>query len=255
MSHVLRSEWIKFRTVRAHLVLVTIAALFPVAIVTLVAVFSPDPEASRGQDIVDLTVALSVVSVLLLGSLSVINLTSEYSHNTIRVSYAAVPARWRVVVGKALIGTLVTFAVISFTWWGGWLVGWSILRGRGAGTAMSLGALDRPVVQYVTMMALAVIVSWFALGIGTLIRNSPASVVMVLLWPLLIENLASLALALAGLDGAGRWMPYTAAIGAVGSAPIENADQLGRPWAQLYFAACSIGLLAVGVVLDRRRDA
>jgi ABC-2 type transport system permease protein len=249
---VLRAEWIKVRTVRAHWILVIVAVTFPVVVTSLVAIFNPDPDTVRAQDLIDLITGVSVVSLLLLASLWVINLTSEYAHNTIRVTYAAIPTRWKVIVAKAAVGTVVTIVVMAATTTFAWLASSTLLRARGG--SVPLGDADDATTQGISLIALAVIVSWFALGIGTLIRNSPAAVVIVLLWPLLIENLVALALGLAGVDGAAKWMPYQAAIAAVGSSP-GGPDSLDRPWAQLYFAAWAVGLVAAGIVLDRRRDA
>lgn len=252
MIDALRAEWIKVRTVRVHWVLVIIALAFPVVVAGLVGVFNPEPRFVQSRDVLDLVSGVSVVSLLLLASLWVINLTSEFSHGTIRVTYAAIPARWMVVLAKAVIGTVVTAVVMVVTYWAAWFVGSSILSARDA--EMSLSSVDDVTGQFLSLIALAVIVSWFALGLGAIIRNSPASVVVVLLWPLLIENLVALALTLAGVDTANKWMPYQAAIQAVGDG--EGSDYaLGRPEAQLYFGAVALGLLAIGMVADRRRDA
>lgn len=253
MIAALNAEWIKVRTVRVHWILVIIAVAFPTVVAALVGIFNPDPQWVYSRDLVDLVSGVGVVSLLLLASLWVINLTSEYSHGTIRVTYAAVPARWKVLVAKAIVGTLVTLLVMAVTFWLAWFVGSAILNGRGASISLGDEGVDVTGV-FVSLLALAVIVSWFALGLGAIIRNSPASVVVVLLWPLLIENLVALALTLAGVESAGKWMPYQQAIQAVSSAD-QSPDVLGRPGAQLYFGAVAVGLLLVGAVLDRRRDA
>ncbi len=253
MIDAIRAEWIKVRTVRVHWILVLIAIAFPVVVAALVGVFNPDPQFIFAKDVIDLVSGVSVVSILLLASLWVINLTSEFSHGTIRVTYAAIPARWKVLMAKAAIGTVVTAVVLTVTFWLAWFVGSTILSARGA-TTMSLSDVPDVAGMFWSLIALAVIVSWFALGLGTIIRNSPASVVVVLLWPLLIENLVALALNLAGVDSANKWMPYQAAIQAVGDLD-GYSDVLGRPAAQLYFGAVALGLLVIGVGLDRRRDA
>jgi hypothetical protein len=49
-------------------------------------------------------------------------------------------------------------------------------------------------------------------------------------------------------------MPYQQAIQAV-SSDDSSPDVLGRPGAQLYFGVVALGLLLIGAVLDRRRDA
>ncbi len=253
MISVLRAEWTKVRTVRVHWILVIVAMAFPTVVAALVGTFNPNPQWVYSRDLVDIVSGVGVVSLLLLASLWVINLTSEYSHGTIRVTYAAVPARWKVLLAKATVGTLVTLVVMSVTFWLAWFVGSTILNGRGASIRLGDQGVDAGGV-FVSLLALAVIVSWFALGLGAIIRNSPASVVVVLLWPLLIENLVALALTLAGVESASKWMPYQSAIQAVSSAD-PSPDVLGRPEAQLYFGAVALGLLLIGGLLDRRRDA
>ena len=252
MIDVIRSEWIKVRTVRTHWVLVIIAVVFPAVVASLVGVFIPEPETGSANDIISLISGVAVFSVLLLASLWAINLTSEYSHNTIRVTYAAVPSRWTVLAAKAVVGSVVTVVVMSAAFWVAFVSGTQILSLRGAD--MSLPDDHDLVGVYLALVGLAVIVSWFSLGLGAIIRNSPATVVVVLLWPLLLENLVTLALSLAGVDSVGKWMPYQQAIAAVTDAG-ASGDALGRPGAHLYFGAVALGLLVVGTVLDRRRDA
>ena len=45
------------------------------------------------------------------------------------------------------------------------------------------------------------LVTWFGFGIGLIIRNSPATVSILLLWPLLIEGLIAFVFSLLGSDG------------------------------------------------------
>ena len=108
MKAIIASEWLKARTVRSHWVLLIIAMMFPLIISTLVGIFNPDPQFVSYRDVVSIVASSGAFSLLLLSSLWVINLTSEFTHGTIRVTYAAVPARWKVIVSKAVIGTLVT---------------------------------------------------------------------------------------------------------------------------------------------------
>jgi ABC-2 type transport system permease protein len=94
----------------------------------------------------------------------------------------------------------------------------------------------------------------FGIGLGLIIRNSPATVTTLLLWPLLIEGLLALVLGLIGWDDAGKWMPYQAAINAA-SGDDSTIDMLGRPMGLVYFAAVATALIVIGAVLDQRRDA
>ncbi len=253
MRAIIASEWLKARTVRSHWVLLIIAVAFPLVISTLVGIFNPEPKFMSYRELGSMTTGTGVVSLLLLTSLWVINLTSEFTHGTIRVTYAAVPARWKIIVSKAVVGTAVTLVVMTVLFWTTFGVGALLLDRRGAPIIVD-GWLSHTMGVWVGLVALAVIVSWFGLSLGVIIKNSPVAIVIVLLWPLIIENLIALALTLSGIETAHKWMPYQAAIQTVDNNPGLDGT-LGRPWAHLYFAAFVLVILAVGVGVDRRRDA
>jgi ABC-2 type transport system permease protein len=253
MKAVIASEFLKARTVRSHWVLLIIAMAFPLVISALVGVFNPEPQFMSYRELGSMVTGTGVVSLLLLTSLWVINLTSEFTHGTIRVTYAAVPARWKVIVSKAIVGTAVTSVVMTVLFWSTFGVGAALLDGRGAPIFVA-GWLSHTTGVFVALVALAVIVSWFGLGLGVLIKNSPVAIVVVLLWPLIIENLVALAFVLSGVESARKWMPYQAAIQTVDNNPGLNGT-LGRPWAHLYFAAFALVILVIGIAVDRRRDA
>ncbi|MGA1571060.1 MAG: hypothetical protein ACO38E_03905 [Ilumatobacteraceae bacterium] len=253
MKAVIASEFLKARTVRSHWVLLIIAMAFPLVISTLVGVFNPEPQFMSYRELGSMVTGTGVVSLLLLTSLWVINLTSEFTHGTIRVTYAAVPRRWKVIVSKAIVGTAVTSVVMTLLFWSTFGVGAVLLNRRGASIFVT-GWLGHTTGVFVALVALAVIVSWFGLGLGVLIKNSPVAIVVVLLWPLIIENLVALAFALSGVESARKWMPYQAAIQTVDNNPGLDGT-LGRPWAHLYFAMFALVILVIGISVDRRRDA
>lgn len=250
MIDTLRSEWIKLRTLRAHWVLTIIAVAFPLVVVTLVAIFSDIEFGLASDDVSGLIVGLSIVSAMLLGAMSAISLTAEYGYLTIRPTYAATPGRFRVITAKFVLNTVVVAVVLVATIAACWLVASSILSGRG--TSVSLGD-DGVLASLVSVVVLAIAVAWFGFGLGLVIRSSPATVVLLLLWPLLIENLIGLVFSLLGWDGASRWLPYSAGITA--TVAESEPDTLGRPWGLVYFAAITFTIVVVGALLDRRRDA
>ena len=248
MKHTLRAEWIKLRTVPVHWVLAIIAFAFPVVVTTLVASFVDGPFTS--DDLAGLITGLSIVSAMLLGALSVISLTSEYSHNTIRPTYAATPHRLRVILSKMVTNSVVIGLLTTVIVFLAWLVASPILSARDR--PVSIGD-DQVLASLFSMIVLSVVVSWFGFGLGLLIRNSPATVTIFLLWPLLIENLIGLVLTLMGGDGATKWLPYAAGITA--TVAEDEPDVLGRPWGLVYFGAIALALVVMGTVLDERRDA
>ena len=261
MINTLRAEFIKLRTILAHWVLASIAFVFPIVVVALVALFSPSDAGFDSDEISGLIVGLTVVSAMLLGAMSAISVTSDYGHNTIRPTYAATASRLRVIAARVVVNGVVVAVVTAIAVFMAWFVGSAILSARDF--SISIGD-DGVVPSLISVIVLAASVTLFAIGLGLIIRNSPATVTLLLLWPLLIEGLLALVLDLIGWDDAGKWMPYQAAIdaaanggGADGGTSGGGAtiDTLGRPMGLVYFAAVSTALIVIGSVLDRRRDA
>lgn len=252
MINTLRAEFIKLRTILAHWVLAIIAFAFPIVVVTLVAIFANWDFGVDSDEISGLIVGLTVVSAMLLGAMSAISLTSDYGHNTIRPTYAATPKRLRVIGAKVVVNSVVVTVITTIAVFVAWFVGSTILSTRDL--PISLGD-DGVLASLISVVVLAASVALFAMGLGLIIRNSPATVTILLLWPLLIEGLVGLVLSLIGWDNATRWMPYNAAINAAAGSSDSGVDTLGRPMGLVYFAAVSAALIVIGVVLDQRRDA
>lgn len=253
MINTLRAEFIKLRTILAHWVLAIIALAFPIVVVTLVAIFADWSFGVDSDEISGLIVGLTVVSAMLLGAMSAISLTSDYGHNTIRPTYAATPSRLRVIGAKVVVNAAVVTVITTLAVFVAWFVGSMILSTRDL--PVSLGD-DGVLASLISVIVLAVSVALFAMGLGLIIRNSPATVTILLLWPLLIEGLVGLVLSLIGWDNATRWMPYNAAINAAaGTSDDFSSEILGRPMGLVYFAAVAAGLVVIGAVLDQRRDA
>lgn len=251
MIATMASEWIKLRTVRVHLVMTVIAVAFPMLVVALSTGLTSSPEVFGDRGFVELVTGVSIVTVLLLATVAAISLASEYSHGTIRPTYAATPPRHRVIAAKWAVNSIaISFAVASVlavTW----ALGALVLSGRAA--PVGLGWRDGTYGSMVALVVFAVVVSWFALGVALVVRSAPAAVTLLLVWPLLVENLLSGVAVLIGFDRLPRWMPYQAALQAVSPSP--GSDALGRPIAFVWFGFVSLAVIAVGVALERRRDA
>ena len=252
MIRTIASEWIKLRTVLVHWVLAIIAVAFPVVIAGLAAAFG-DFDASSTQlsdDFAGLVVGTGIVTAMLLGAMSAISLTSEYGHNTIRPTFAATPSRLRVHAAKLVLNVVVVGTLTVGAVFGAWFVGQVVLSNRDR--EISIGEGD-VLSSMLSLVALALIVGAFGYALGLIIRNSPATVTILLLWPLIIESLVSGLLTVVGAGGATKWLPYSAGITAV--ADSEGSDTLGRPMGLVWFAVVVLVLVAAGTTLDNRRDA
>jgi ABC-2 type transport system permease protein len=248
MIHILRSEWIKIRTVRVNYVLAIIAAAFPVIVITLVAALNSKID-SAADDLPGAVTATMLLTAMLLGVIGALNLTSEYSTNTIRTSFAAVPQRRKVLIAKAsisLLGTLVLAAVIEAVTFA---IGAVILNGRGgdvspSGTekAAMLGAV-----------VLAGMLSLLGYGLGLLIRNSPATVAILILWPLLLESIVRVVLSAAGIENQTPWLPYQSAL-QMANPDLDSGDP-SRARAGLFLGILVVVFVVVGTFVNERRDA
>lgn len=251
MRETIHAESIKLRTVTAHWVLAIVAIVFPVAITVLATAFGVWPTGNLSRDISILVTGLSVVTTVLLGALSITSLTSEYGNNMIRATFAATPSRRRVHLAKLIVLSAMSAALGLFTSVGAWFVARGVLAGRGL--PISLGA-DGVIPRLSSVGVLAVLITWFGYALGLLIRNGPGAITALLVWPLIVENLLGGVLAVLDARGLSRWMPYTAAIQATVDSG-SDFDALGRPWGHVWFGAITLALIALGLVIEQRRDA
>ncbi len=251
MKATLSSEWIKLRTVVVHWVLVIIAIAFPLVVTVLASIFGNWSRFDLSNDISGLVAGLAVVTAMILGAMAATSLTSEYSHNTIRPTFAATPSRLRVHLGKLVVLGAVVLVAAAVATFASWFIAQLILSARDL--SISIGD-DAALARLVSVSVLAVLVAIFGYALGLLIRNAPATITILLLWPLLIESLVAGLFTVADWDGINKWLPYSAAI----AATVENSDDpeiLGRPWGLLWFGGVSLVLLALGYLAEHRRDA
>ncbi|MEO6126043.1 MAG: ABC transporter permease [Ilumatobacteraceae bacterium] len=244
----MRSEWIKVRTVRVNYVLGMIAGAFPIIVVALIAALTSD-EQDVARNLVGAVTGTMVLTSLLLGVIGALNLTSEFSHNTIRATFAAAPQRIRVLLAKAivtLVSTLVIAAIIEFVTY---LVGSLIISSRNADVV--LDGSDKAAL--IGAVVLAGLLSMLGFGLGLLIRNSPATITLLILWPLLLESILQGVLRAAGVEDPTPWLPYTSAI--LMANPDLNSSDPSRLHGGLYLGSVVIGLIIVGLAVNKRRDA
>jgi ABC-2 type transport system permease protein len=248
----IRSEWLKLRTVRVHFVLSIIAIAFPVIVAVLASSFGTDPENVRTHELAENIVGTAIISVMLLGAIAAISLTSEFAHGTIRPTFAATPNRVHVMAAKVFVNSVVAGILTSGLVAVCWVLAAAIHNSRGADVSLSMD--DGSVGVLTGLVILGVIITWFAFGIGLIVRNSSATVTFMLLWPLVIENILSGVFSLLNVDGLTKWLPYRAGLeAAIFATP--NDDSLGRPGGLLWFGAVSAALVALGVVANVKRDA
>lgn len=197
-GRLVRSEWIKLRSIRstwwcyAILVVVTIgmAALLGSAV-------SPPPDGTPAEAVDGNFVSLNTSSVLLtaliVGVLGVLIITGEYGTGQIRSTFTADPRRTGVVLAKATVLAATTFLVSAVATWIGVVLSYALQTAKDSDPALGDPAVFLPILGssvYVTMLAL------LAFGIGLLLRSSAGGIAVtlgiLLVLPILLSGIGNL---------------------------------------------------------------
>jgi hypothetical protein len=247
----IRSEWLKLRTTQVWLwLLLGSFALTALSVVGTILSDGQDgnqtpPLASAaGQRNLFSGSAAGSVFVCMLG---IIGITAEYRHLTATPTYLATPRRNRVVAAKLVLYALVGlgFAVLSALV----LIAMSVPWLRAKHISVSLTENRIPLVLLAAVIVVA-IYGIVGVGVGALIRNQVAAVVITLAYLFVIEGLLSV---IPGVKEAYRYLPGGAAR-AVTQASAGDTTLLD-PWqGGLLLAAYGIGFAVIAGWLTIRRD-
>ena len=251
MINLIRSEFIKFRSVRSTLLVLGAGG----ALVILVAVLQANhisgdvdrlPAGAVSQTLGDLTGGVSV-AVFLFGALGVQVIGQEYRFNTIRTTFAAAPIRWRVLVAKLIVVTLAVAAVS--------LVMMGVCAAIGAAMLpnFTVDGLDQRVIFGTVLFGMG----WAAmgLGVGAIVRQPIAGILI-----LLGEAFVAEGILVNLFHGLAPWLPFQNGFqmtvrnpGGDGSGgEIVYRSVLGGG---IYFFIVTAIVLGIGLYLANRRDA
>ena len=251
MINTIRSEWIKLRTVRMNFVLFILAVAFPVIVSVLVSSLANINDL-KITDVAGLVTGSSVVTALLLGVVGAVSISAEFAYGTIRPTFAATPKRMRVLISKAVVIALFAAVAEALVVVFCFAVSSAIVSSRGA--TLSLNGQPEARAALIGIVVFAVIVSLLGFGIGMVIRNTPAAVAVLILWPLVVENIIMAILSAAGVHNPHKFLPYISGFG-LGNPDAPSSDSLSRVAGGLYFAAVTAVVAIAGALVTARRDA
>ncbi|MBO1901013.1 ABC transporter permease subunit [Leucobacter weissii] len=274
---VLRSEWIKLlslRSIRWSIAIILVLSWGAAALMGLsLSMLRDDPDLGAGmftpENIPALLVQAASIgssfTVLVMGVLGVLAITSEYASGLILSSLTAVPSRTPLLAAKALVVAAISFGVGALGTFGGGLIAAIFLGGD------ALDAYVKPEVlaSMVSTSLYLALVALLALGIGFLLRSSAGAIAavvgLVFVAPILFQVLT-----LTGWDWVDRvadWLPSdlgtTLALEPV-SANVSNLASEGLAvepegvgyWAALGgLVAWAAAALVPAAILFRKRDA
>jgi hypothetical protein len=255
LGSVVRSEWLKFRTVRSTIVGVTITFILTIGIGALVTtvVRTHWDTANFATKLTFDPVSTSLFGVVFaqfaVGVIGALFVASEYSAGAIRTTLTAVPNRIELVFAKliVLIGSI--FVVGEIAAFITFLMGQAIYSGVVPTASLSNAHALRAVIfagVYLTLLAALVF------SIGLILRSSIAAI-SVFVSLLLVVPLILIALPQSWQDDTRRFLP--AELGHAMTATTAISNDFG-PWGALLTLILYVVILfSVGATMFIYRDA
>jgi ABC-2 type transport system permease protein len=243
-GRVIRSEWIKFWSLRSTLITLATAVALLIGIGLLAssmlnsgAATGPGPEPGELGP-VDASLAGITFAQLAFGTLGVLFMASEYSTGMIRSSLTAVPKRLPVLWAKIAVFAVVVFvtglaaSAIAFT-------GGQALIGDGAASWSDTGVVRAVVGSAVILAGSGVL----GLALGALLRSTPAAISTLFGAMFLLSGVAQLLLPDSWRDNVVQYLPSDA--GSAFTSVSQGADALS-PWVGLGVFVAYVAAVVVG---------
>lgn len=250
-GRVLKSEWIKVTTVPSTVILIAITVVVMIGLAAVVAW-----SLGVAADVAPPGSAFAVPSSglafgqLLIASLAVVLIASEWGTGMIRSTMVAVPGRTQALVAKAAVIAAISFVVGFVSALGSYFVTQPILEAQDLGFALGDEGVFLSVVNSGTFLALVALIS---MATGTLLRNTAGGIVTVVgvffVLPVILQTLAGLADWIADV---GRFLPGEAGLQMVAVTTPDGA--LTRMEGGLTMAAWALALLVLALVVTKKRD-
>lgn len=266
MRAALRSEWRKLVTTRMWWILALVLVGY-MAFLGAVMAFSltHDPTALTGglgdateldgrsvaSTVYTLAVSLGYVFPLVIGALSV---TGEFRYQTITPTLLAEPRRSVVLLAKLLAGVPMGLFYGVLGTLGAVAGGMPFLLAN-KGTYLEDGAIQENLVYSVLAMAIWCVIG---VGLGSLLTNQIASIVVILAFTQFVEPILRIGFAAVdGLTEVQKFMPGAAAEALAGSSLYSSTGiltLLGRGDGALVLVAYAVGFAVLGRLTTLRRD-
>ncbi len=246
-----RSEWIKFRTVRANVVLILCAIGGPLLISVLSATFGDFEFEDSADTFTVIVLGPTYICAFLAGVLGVLGIGQEYRHNTIRVTFAAQPRRSVVLAAKTIVNGAFGLAIGLFTPLLCFGIGWVILKLRDVDLSLTDPSVN--LIALIGQGLFAAMLTLMGFGLGCIMRQPAGAIPTLLLWPLIAEGILTGVLE-AVWEGSWKWLPFRAGFRLGINYDAAN-EFLSRPAAGFYFLAWTAAIVGLGWWLAERRDA
>jgi len=249
MNKLMRSEWIKFNTLRINWGMLIAAFVVDIALLVIGLIFfnrsvgSGDPvtDAEARIDVIISPIGLfaTVVSIL-----AVLVMASEYKSKTVIPTFATAPIRSEVIAAKGIVIAVIAFVSAVIATLVNAVAGGLVLNARG----FPVDIADDNYVQVLGgSIVFVVLATVFGYGLGVLLQNSVLSITLIVAIPMVVEP------ALAGFlpDWIDRYLPFSA--GSAMTTP-GGTDQLPAWQGGGVFGLWAIAVVIFGAIMFERRD-
>ncbi len=241
MIDLIRSEWIKLRSVRSTLIMLAAAGVLTVLFAVLIANDQRGNTFGGTGHLGDITAGVTV-AIFLFGTLGVQVIGQEYRFNTIRPSFTAAPWRMRVLLAK-LVVVSVAAAVVSAV-----MLAVCALIGTVMLDPFEIDGVDQRVIWATLLFAMG----WtmYGMALGAIVRQPIAAIVI-----LLIQGLIAEPLLVTVVKALGPWVPFQNGVQMTSREPAD--PEIFRSFAAggVYFFLVTFVLWGIGAYLVNRRDA
>jgi len=266
--HLVRSEWIKLRSIRSTFWCYAILVVVTIGIAALVGAIANNggqdlPTDAANGTLVNANAVSVMLSSLVVGVLGVLIITGEYGTGQVRSTFTADPRRTGVILAKATVLAVTTFVVSAVATWIGVLISLPLLAGNGVEPEIGDPSVFLPILGssvYLSMLAL------LAYGIGLLVRSSAGGIAITLGLLLVVPSVLALMSGLMNVewpmniaaflpDSAGSQLYAYSYDGASAAATATNGGIKLNGWGG--FGVLAAEVLVVGglaLTLARRRD-
>jgi hypothetical protein len=252
-ADILRSEYLKLRTVRSTFWSLLAAVVFNVALAALLAIFLPSHMSAHQKATIDSTrVSLGGLhlSQVAFGVLGVLVITTEYGTGMIRATLAAVPQRRLMLTAKTTVFAVIALIIGIASCFAAYFAFQAFLP---AGDGMRTSLSDPGVLRAVTGAGLHLtVLGLFGLGLGAIIRSSTGAVAT-LMGVLFVPSLIVTLLPHSWQDTIGAHLPMDAGETII---TVHHQAHTLQAWPGFgVFCLYAAAALAAGFFLISHRDA
>lgn len=244
LTNVIRSEWIKFHTLKSMIILLLIAGLLEVAFAAIISWFMSGPTTYAVP--LGNSSLLAQVAIAVMASLAI---TGEYSSMSMRSTLTAVPARMPVLYAKLIVVAVTTFVVMAAFTLVAFGAVWLVAHAKISETPVA--ALD----SFFAIVILLTGTSVICFFIGVIVRSTAGTLgisIGLIFVPMILDIVASISTSAgAAITDFIRFLPFSG---------LNNIANYGfethfRPW---YYVSAIGWVVVLGIIatwLFKKRDA